>query len=306
MSQQKKTIAITVRRHTWNFDRVTGPFWYSGSPAMSHWFDAYTLLVPDNEVYYIRTLRPCMDMIDDQMQKAELLEFFRQESLHGIGHKAYRKTLDKFGLKFEPFVRSTGWLLYDLLEPLQPHRIRVSIVAAVEHINAFLANIVLEHNLMRGAVPEVRELFYWHFVEEIEHKAVAHNALMVCYPGYITRTLGAVLAFPTFFVLSFIGMAYLLLQEGQLFRRRTIYDLFRFWIGDGVLRASLHHIARYFRPSFDPWEVDDLPLAREFSLSIQDKGARVDLEMPCEVGQEPAAYQGQPQSCRTVHLKRKT
>ena len=82
-------MSLTVRRHRWCFDKVRSRDWYDGSPAISRWFDVYTLLVPDNEAFYIRTLRPCLEKTDDNFEKAELLNFFRQEYLHGVAHKAY-------------------------------------------------------------------------------------------------------------------------------------------------------------------------------------------------------------------------
>lgn len=250
-------------RYRWNFDGVTDKDWFQKSPAISRWFDVYTLLVPDNEAFFIRTLAPCVTRMDNDSEITELRHFFRQESLHGIAHKAYWKRMQELGFRVDRFVRCVNWVLYSLLEPIQSHRLRVSMVAAIEHINASLGNIVLKKNLLDGANGELKKLYYWHFREEIAHKAVAHKALKQCYPGYMTRMLGAVIAFPFFFFLTFAGMTYFLLQDHQCFNSRTLRDLYNFWIRNGVLNECFAHVRRYMKVSFDPWDLDDRHLASE-------------------------------------------
>ncbi len=267
-----QTVRVSTERSRWNFDSVTEKDWAQKSPAISRWFDVYTLLVPDNEAFFIRTLAPCVSRMENDSEIAELRHFFRQESLHGIAHKAYWRKLIQLGFRIDKFLGCVNWLLYSLLEPIQPHGLRVSIVAAIEHINASLANIVLKQDLLSEADDELRKLYYWHFSEEIEHKAVAHNTLKRCYPGYVTRILGAAIAFPSFFILTFVGMTYFLLQDRQCFTLRTLRDLYRFWIVNGVLRAAFSHARRYMKISFDPWDLDDRHLvsqSRLFKSSIR-------------------------------------
>lgn len=254
-------VRVSVARYLWSFDSVTDRDWLPNSPATSRWFDVYTLLVPDNEAFFIRTLVPCVSQMKSASEIAELKHFFRQESLHGVAHKKYWKRMLQLGFRVDGFVSCVNWLLYSLLEPIQPHRLRVSIVAAIEHINASLAHVVLAKDLLRDASSELKSLYYWHFAEEIEHKAVAHRTLSRCYPGYFTRLLGAAVAFPSFFLLTFLGMIHFLLQGGQCFELRTFRDLYKFWICDGVLKEAFYHARRYMRVSFDPWDLDDLHLA---------------------------------------------
>lgn len=260
MPPKVRPLLLRVRRYRWSFEDVCDRDWFARSPAISRWFDVYTLMVPDNEAFYIRTLTPCIELITDEAIRTELRNFFRQESLHGVAHRAYWVRMQELGVEYASYLKFMNWLVYSVLEPAQPHRLRVSIVAAIEHINACLGHVVLKRDLMRSAHSRLRELFYWHFAEEIEHKAVAHRTLATCYPGYATRILGALVAFPAFYFLSFFGMIYLLWREKSLFRLTTVSDLFQFWVRDGVLRDTLSHLARYFRISFEPWDENDFYL----------------------------------------------
>ena len=255
-----KLIKLNTQRLKWNFALTAERHWFNGSPALTHLLNAYTLLVPDNESYYIRTIQRFVPQLEDDSLKAEVMSFIHQESMHGVAHRAYWKCLSARGIKINRYTTCVNVLLYRILEPIQPLRLRLSVVAAIEHINAFLANIFLSLNLLENADPELRKLFTWHFSEEIQHKAVAHDVLKRFYPGYVTRVAGAVFAFPLFCALIAVGTAYLLSQDGQLFRRRhylEIRDLFR---NHGVGKACLYQMGRYFRPSFSPWEIDDSKL----------------------------------------------
>ena len=159
-----------------------------------------------------------------------------------------------------------------MMERAQPHRLKMSIVAAIEHVNAVWGNIFLTRDLLAPADPVLRELFSWHFAEEIEHKAVAHRALAAMYPGYFTRVLGGLVAFPLFYLIMLAGTVYLLAGDGELWRRRTVRDLAGLWFRQGFLRDSFHHLLRYLRPDFEPWDVDDLALS---TATIDKLSARV-------------------------------
>ena len=261
MSLSVRLNTVNIRRHKWCFGDVGNRDWLAGSAALSRWFDVYTLLVPDNESFYIRTLRQCTIDSIDQLDNAELLKFFRQESLHGIAHRAYWRKMSDLGIEYTDFLRFINWLLYSVVEPRQCLRTRISMVAAIEHVNACLGNTILKEDLFVDARGSLRKMFYWHFAEEIEHKAVAHKVLSRLYPGYFNRIFGALIAFPAFFCVLFVGTAYLLSKEGKFLTRRTAIELFKFWIRDGVLKDLAFHLSRYFRISFEPWELNDYHLA---------------------------------------------
>jgi predicted metal-dependent hydrolase len=261
MSRSTRIVKVNPRVLSWEFAEGARKYWFDGSPALTHFLNTYTLLVPDNERYYIRALTPCVARLADPEQRTELMQFFRQESLHGIAHQKYWTRMEQQGCRVRPFVTAVDVLLYRLLEPLQPARLKVAIVAAIEHINAVWGHVFLSRGLLAPADTTLRELFSWHLAEEIEHKAVAHRALQALYPGYLTRALGALLAFPLFHLIVIAGTVYLLAGDGELFRRRTVRDLARLWWRDGFVGDTLRHLGRYLRPSFEPWELDDLALS---------------------------------------------
>lgn len=270
----RKLKSIPARRLTWDFSDAP-KYWAQGSAGISHFLNVYTLLVPDNEKYYIRTLNACKPRITDERLLAALIDFSRQESLHGLAHHKHGERLRELGLHTDALVRASSWFLYSVLEKCQPLRLRVSIVAAIEHINATWAHAFLELDLLKDSNPEVKRLFEWHFAEEIEHKAVANDVLAFVFPGYVTRVVGALLAFPTFFILIGVGAFYLLVRDKQARIWSNLKDLFRFCFRSSFASIVAVRLLRYFSRAFDPWDLDDAYLARRaISNAMRDRGQR--------------------------------
>lgn len=256
-----KLVEVQPRKLSWSF-AGTRRHWFAGSPALTHLLNAYTLLVPDNEKYYIRTLSSCLDRVRSPRLKASLHAFMRQESLHGIAHQRYWQTLEAHGVDATGYVKAVNFFLYRMCEPLQPLRLKVSIVAAIEYLNAMWAHIFLSDDLLHAADDELRKLFHWHFAEEIEHKAVAYDVLDEVFPGYWTRIAGACIAMPMFYLLVSIGLASLLRADREARGRGALRDLRRLLFAQGFLRKNLQHIKRYLRRDFAPWDLDDYALAQ--------------------------------------------
>jgi predicted metal-dependent hydrolase len=255
---------LTPRRFLVEFPDDVPKHWFGGSAFLSHMLNVYTLLVPENERYYIRRLKRAMPQIEDAALKRELLKFFRQEGLHGLAHERYWKNLEAQGLRYRGFLRLVNGFLYRVIEPALPQKLHLAIVAAIEHINAYLGHIFLARGLLRDADERLRLLFEWHFAEEIEHKAIAYDAFRAAGGNYPVRLLSALLAFPLFYAINTIGTFYLVAQDGALFSPRTWRDGFDFLFRKGVARDTLGFIAAYLRPDFHPWHTADYELARRF------------------------------------------
>jgi len=255
-----KLRSIHARRLAWDFSE-SPKYWARSSAGISHFLNVYTLLVPENEKYYIRTLNACRPMIKDERLLGALVDFCRQESLHGLAHRRHGDRLRDLGVHTDSLVSATNWFLYSILEKLQPLRIRVSIVAAIEHINATWAHAFLSLDLLEGSDAEVKTLFDWHFAEEIEHKAVANEVLASVFPGYATRLFGGLLAFPTFLILLALGTLYLVLRDKDAGVYSSLRDLSRFLFCSGFSSVVGTGIKRYFARRFEPWDVEDSYLA---------------------------------------------
>ncbi len=265
-----KAVPVEPRRLKWDFSR-SKKYWCDGSPILTHTLNVYTLLVPENERYYIRTLNRHIGKLSDESQLAELQQFFRQESLHGVAHQKYWEKIRQYIPDVDAVIGRLNYFLYRILEPAQPDRLRVAFVSAIEHVNATWAHAFLSEDLLSDSDPELKRLFYWHFAEEIEHKNVAFRALESIYPSYFLRVFGFLLAVSVFYAVLVFGTFALLRRDNQLLRMRHISDLYKFFITRRFLRHNVKESLRYLKPAFRPWDLDDLHLATN-ALEFASKG----------------------------------
>ena len=255
-------LPLQPRRFLAGYRDDTPRHWCGDNPALTHILNAYTLLVPGNEGFFIRTLKQALARIDDPATREMIMHFSHQEGQHGAGHVRFWAILEKQGYRIRGFQRKVDFLLYRVIERLTPFKLRLSIVACIEHINAYIGHEFLEQKILDQAEPSLRALFEWHFAEEIEHKAVAYDVLQRLAPGYALRVFGAVMVVPLFYLLATCGSLYLLRQDRLLGKARTWQQL-RDHLGrrHHMARRTLAYLRDYLRPGFHPAQLDDQALA---------------------------------------------
>lgn len=236
--------------------------WLPSSAAIAAVLDTYTILVPANEGFFMRTVNAVLPKVNDPALCAAARTFIHQEAEHGAAHKRYWRHLDRQGYRFRGFERWVERLTYAPVEAVAPVSLRLSMVSCIEHINAFVAHEFLGQDILADAHPEVRGLMEWHFAEEIEHKQIAYDVLQAVAPSYTIRLLGLVTAAPLFYAVMTCGMLMLLAQNSHLLRPSTWTRLWRH-LGGGhrMLARTLGHLWAYAKPSFHPNGLDDHALA---------------------------------------------
>lgn len=245
--------SITARRFTAALSRDIPRHWLPGDEVVSSLLNAYTILVPANEAFYIRTLNACLPTLHDDVLRQRCQAFIRQEAQHGVAHKRYWDNLDAQGYAYRGIERTVDHGIFRVMDRFAPLWLRVSLVSCVEHINAFLGYEFLTQSILADADPRVRDLMEWHFAEEIEHRSVAFDLLQAVSPRYPVRVLGAVMTTTLFYLLLTGLAASLLAQDRRLWRRATWRQLtHHFGGGHGMGRRTLRHLLDYLRPGFHP------------------------------------------------------
>jgi len=245
--------SITPRRFVEALAHDIPKHWLPGNEAVSSLLNAYTVLVPANEAFYIRTLNACLPRITDASLRARCQAFIRQEAQHGVAHKRYWDNLDAQGYVYRGFERTVDRAIFKTMDRWAPLWLRASLVSCVEHINAYLGYEFLSQGILAGADTRVRDLMEWHFAEEIEHRAVAFDLLQAIAPGYPVRLAGALTTAVLFYLLmSGLAMA-LLAQDGLLWRRDTFRQAAaHFGAGHHMAIRTIRHLWNYVRPGFHP------------------------------------------------------
>ena len=237
--------------------------WLPGDPVVSSILNTYTVLVPANEAFYIRTLKACLPRLPAPLRE-QAVAFIHQEAQHGVAHKRYWRNLDAQGYRYRGFERAIDRLVFRVMDRIAPLALRLSLVSCVEHINVYLGHEFLRQRILERAHPDMRVLMEWHFAEEIEHKAVAYDVLNTVSRSWLLRALGCALTASLFYTVMSFGMLRFLAQDGLLFRRATWRALWRhLGSGHGMAARTLRHLAAYLRPGFHPAQLDDAALAHE-------------------------------------------
>jgi uncharacterized protein len=267
-AQMASAVEIVPRKFNGGFPGDIPRYWFRQNPILTNMLNTYTILVPDNEHYYMRNIRRTFESLKDSGLKARVRNFIQQEGQHGVAHQRYWENLTAQGLRFRGFLKLTGLLSYRFLEALFPLSMQLSVIAGVEHINAYMGHIFLENDLLKEADPRKRLLFAWHFAEEIEHKEVAYDVFQEISGSYLLRIVGMLLSAPLFYLFSLMGTVYFSWQWGKLLSARSWYGWLSFlFIGEKVGFKSLYYLLLYFKPGFHPSQIADHHLAKAFLRS---------------------------------------
>jgi predicted metal-dependent hydrolase len=140
---------------------------------------------------------------------------------------------------------------------------RLSLIAAVEHLTAFLGDWVLNAEELDRADfdPTMLDLLRWHGAEEVEHRAVAYEVMRYFDVRHARRIRTYIAIAPTLVYFWTRGVRYLMDQDPTLthlppkkrqagfrdFRRVTSRGLFPSSMQ--MLKASLRYFKRDYHPS---------------------------------------------------------
>lgn len=244
------------------FDLEAVPqYWHSGSPFLTHYFTAGSLLFPGGERFFIQSVRDFQEEIDalgDRRLGEQVAAFVAQEAQHSHQHRAYDRWMARSGLPVERYERRMEQLLQWVRRWL-PRKAQLALTVSLEHMTAVFAHVLLsEPRFSEGMHPTARDLWLWHAVEETEHKAVAFDVYQKVCGSYWLRVLMMVrttLGFPLG-----VGVFQLLLlaRDGTLWDLRDVSRGLRFlWGRGGFMRAAWPELRRFYRRDFHPWQLDN-------------------------------------------------
>lgn len=232
-------------------------FWFGGDPFKTRFFDAMSLLFPEGEKFFIQCVRDFRDRIDEPQLEEEVKDFTFQEAQHTRVHIEFNKRVERQGVDVGA-IEATQKKILALYRRRVPRKYTLAQTAAAEHMTAMMAHFVLENSeLLEEADPRIRAIYFWHAIEEIEHKAVAFDVLQkAAKAGYFTRTLAMLnlsLAFP-FHVLMI--MRHMLKTDGfSRGERLRIWLKGLWWLYGprGIYARMMPHYLSYYRPGYHPW-----------------------------------------------------
>ena len=258
--KQLEMARIPVRAPRFDYGEAPAA-WLDDDPVASRIVDALSLVFPEGERFFIRSVKHYAKVFEDDPELAARVKgFIGQEGRHGHEHDRWNKILAARGYPVEQFLTFYRGLAYDRIEKATPPHLRLATTVALEHMTSTLAIVALTTPVLDEAHPAVRPLLYWHAVEEIEHRSVAWDVLAKVDPRLSTRALGFGIgtAMLGLFWSRALGMLSAHANDGRTQPRRRFARNVR-----ATLPFLAKSVAEYFRPGFHPDEVDRSALVAE-------------------------------------------
>jgi len=256
--------------------------WYmAGDPVSSSFLSALSATFPLGEKFFIDSVRRFGGKVHGKLAE-DIRAFVVQEAFHTREHLAFNKLVGDTGYSTTAMTERTR----AVLKPFQSKAAlrQLGLTMALEHFTALFAHEVLTRECRLAPAPDhVRALWRWHAMEEIEHKAVAFDTFAEAtrqWSGlrrYAFRC--QVMVEATRVLLSVVArnMDDLFVQD-RLPRLATWWQAIRYFFGlNGVLTSMAPAYLVWFRPGFQPWDIDDRGLVEVVAqeLEARDRTGRL-------------------------------
>ncbi|HET9238683.1 MAG TPA: metal-dependent hydrolase [Oligoflexus sp.] len=235
--------------------------WYQNNPVKTHFFNALSTLFPQGENFFIASVRAFEHCARTPALQQQIRDFVTQEKNHAAIHKAYNRCLARAGY-------DVAWmekLLHEKISFGQQHvppLILLAVTVATEHITAVLGEKVLQGDLVpEGIDPELRKIWIWHALEEVDHKAVAMDLFQAAGGTYGQRARAMIYAACGLAWDTSIRMFHMLKRDGILWKWKTWWQLTELLFGrKGLVPLITRDILRFYAPGFHPARHDNYEL----------------------------------------------
>lgn len=215
----------------WNQDLPK--YWFDNSPAKTHAINCLQISFAPGEKAFIDVVNYYKRRIEDAQLQEEIKVFLGQEGWHRRVHLDYNEWLRTQGYDIDGSVKIWEDLIALTTEKYGNVGQMVTTVA-LEHYTALLGEWVLSNDIMTStAHPYFRDIYKWHALEEVEHKAVAFDVLLQVaetnprLKKSLTSVRRKALFLTTYNMIRVTTSTMFkeLRKDKQLFKWRTYYDL---------------------------------------------------------------------------------
>jgi predicted metal-dependent hydrolase len=240
--------------------------WIPNEAFASHMLNVLHILLPEGERWFVKVFAEALPLIKDDQLREDVLGFIGQEGMHAAAHQGVQDYFAAQGLDTSEYVADLEHLFRRLLgdRRLEGKKReewlveRLAMVAAVEHVTAFLGNWILNSPGLdvAGADPRMLDLLRWHGAEEVEHRSVAYDVYTHVDGRYVRRARTYVVGATALCYLWVRGVQFLLANDPTLEQpvKAGWRDLIR-TARKGLTPSYLNVVGcawRYLQPGYHP------------------------------------------------------
>ena len=187
MTSQTKTpqeLAIQRRDYQFGRDNPHPRWWMNNDPIATAFYNGLSALFPLGERFFMDSVKAFRHKTDGKL-KEQVSDFLFQEAMHTREHVVFNKMATDAGYDIKKLEGRAASILGYARKKRAIYQLAAT--AALEHFTAMLAHAVLaDPRHFADAPEEARQMWEWHAMEEIEHKAVAYDTYMA---GLLERLL---------------------------------------------------------------------------------------------------------------------
>lgn len=246
------TVGIPPRQMEFS-PRANGrhPF-FNGNLLASSMFVVFSGIFPPGERFFMESVRHFRDRITDPTLKAQVAGFMGQEALHGREHERLNAFFAARGIDVavpERLIKLSLGLLSRL-----PARQQLACTTMMEHFTAHLAEQWLTDTRFQSTSdPEMLKLWYWHALEELEHKSVAYDVFDLVEGSQAERKRAVALVAAIILPSILLSWAWLVARDPERFNwrehRRGLRELFGY---RGFISSLLPRMPVFMSRDFHP------------------------------------------------------
>ncbi|HTK98302.1 MAG TPA: metal-dependent hydrolase [Pseudomonadales bacterium] len=269
LSRTPVEVPINPRHPEFDLADCLSRDWHGNDPFRTAFFNSLSLTFPKGEKFFIDSVRAFQRGVHDPKLSQEIRGFIGQEAIHSREHKQMNDVLCSARGYDANYMdarldRDTAWA-NENLEPIT----RLGATVTTEHLTAILGNALLTNPAwLDGADPRMAELWRWHAIEEVEHKAVAFDTYIAS--GGTRKALRTMLRLETWQLLRhvFAGMRMMLRADGLHLKPSIWWGGMKWLFGkSGILRAVVPEWRDFMRADFHPWDANNRELIERWSAA---------------------------------------
>ena len=245
--------------------------WWQGNRFLNHFFNSLSLLLPVGEPFFVKSMKLHQKSIQCQSLKKNVALFIYQETRHHQEHDLW----------FNNFLKENGYSVNKFIYPFKTFMelgnshlspsFALALTVASEQLTTILSRLVLKNEAwLEGASFEFKKIWYYHALEELEHKSVAFDLYdEVKGPNWLRLYSFVQVCFVfCFFIIQL--MACFLWVDKKNLSFKALSELGSFCrLLLSAVPSFLSSCYAYFKPSFHPNNEDDTELLNLYKKKVK-------------------------------------
>lgn len=249
-----------VRKPEIHFDESIKKYHIGNNAYKTFYFIAFHLMLPEGERFFIRSAQNFSSKIQNAKQRKQVMEFCGQEGNHSNTIQQYLNMLNFWGYPVERLQNKTRTFLNRVLKKF-PKQFQLAFTVGTEHLTTSMVEALYEAGTIndKETCLKIRFFWYYHALEELEHKAVAYDLFSEIYPrSYFLRCLSSLFinCVIFYFIRSFIKeMVKYDIRMGRLTKQefeRSKKEVIKSKKGAKFKTTFRRLLLSFYKPGFHP------------------------------------------------------